>query len=787
MDKPVYSIIVPTFNSLHLTAQCLSALMGNVPDHAEVVAVDLGSTDGTRAYLKEMSGRMSVLGEPVFLDGENGSEASWCRAVNHGLGLARGEYLVVLRNDVVTGPGWLEGLRECMDGTPDLLPDIRKVGLAGAVTDRARHRRQCVDAPGHGFDRDGYAQRHRERFHRTWIPSVMLSDFCLMIRRECYGEVGGLDGSCTPGGFHENDLALRAREKGWHAVIAGDVFVHRLDEVPLNGNTVKKGDDPAGAFAFRDKWRARSAGPRKLVAMYRVKDCADTIRESLDATARFADAIVVLDDGSTDGTDRILREHPAVSCYERQDLPFDERRDRNRIMELAAGLEPDWVISIDGDEVFEMDRRHAERLMHLNDPHIKALGFHWYTFWEPTHTYFRQDGAFGQTNGYRMYRFEPGQSIVLGTPEGLHCGNIPQFPEGSHRFTGIRVRHLGYDTEARRRAKLHFYREVDKDPQEYLAGSPDYSHLVSPTVVLRRYERDHGVALCIITKNEEKVLDSFLSFFEPFVNEICIVDTGSTDRTLEIALHYTDRVGTFPSERLELDRARNQAVAMATQPWILCLDPDEEISFWDMPRLHRLTDDPETLAYSFEVVNYQKEGSPVMTVAMRLFRNDPRIRYSHPVHETIEKSIGDIPNALVTPAPFPIHHYGFLKDDADVQKKLEAYLERNRQYRMDNPDEPMPWYNEALHYLNEGRVNEAVAYLNRALELDPAFPAPYGQLAFIHQENAICLWERLLEVMPGGHPGRAQAEQTLQGLRSLTPQRHYVGETRTRLVRDGKP
>jgi cytochrome c-type biogenesis protein CcmH/NrfG len=118
----------------------------------------------------------------------------------------------------------------------------------------------------------------------------------------------------------------------------------------------------------------------------------------------------------------------------------------------------------------------------------------------------------------------------------------------------------------------------------------------------------------------------------------------------------------------------------------------------------------------------------------------------------------------------------------DVQKKLEAYLVRNREYRRENPDEPLPWYNEALHYLNEGRVGEAVAFLNKALELDPTFPAPYGQLAYIHQENAIYLWERLLKVMPENHPGRRQAEQTLQSLKPLTPQRHLVGETRRRLM-----
>jgi glycosyltransferase involved in cell wall biosynthesis len=753
-----------------------------VPEHTEIIVIDRGSTDGTRSYLAEISERAAPVIKLIFLDTEKDYDEAWCRAVNRGLKEAKGGYLVVVRNDVMVGFGWIEGLRECMEATPDVLSDIKKVGLVSPVTNRVRHKRQSINVHYSEFALDQYVRQHKDRYNRNWMTSAILSDFCLMMHRDCYKEVGDLDETCAPNGFHENDLALRAQEKGWSCIIAGDVFVHRLQPLSLNGASSKREGVHTGAFSFREKWRIRNAGPKCLVAMYRVKNSEDTIQASLDATAKFADHIVVLDDWSTDETSRICKEHPAVSCYEYQEKPFDERRDRNRIMELATRFNPDWVISVDSDEIFEMDRRRAERLMNLNDPHIKALGFHWYTFWEPTHTYFRQDGALGQTNGFRMYKWEPGQSIVLGTPEGLHCGNIPQFPEGAHRFTNIRVRHLGYDTEEKRQAKFRFYQEVDKDPKEFLVGSKDYSHLISPTVVLRMYEKVYGITLCVITKNEERMLDSFLSFFEPFVEEICIVDTGSTDSTLEIARHYTDKIERFRPGRIELDQARNHAIAMAAHPWILCLDPDEEFSFWDMWRLHRLTDDYETLAYSFEVINYQKEGSSVMTTAMRLFRNDHRIYFSYPIHETIEKSISLIPNVIVKSAPFPIHHYGFLKDDMDVQKKLEAYLVRNREYRRENPDEPLPWYNEALHYLNEGRVGEAVAFLNKALELDPTFPAPYGQLAYIHQENAIYLWERLLKVMPENHPGRRQAEQTLQSLKPLTPQRHLVGETRRRLM-----
>jgi glycosyltransferase involved in cell wall biosynthesis len=777
MNPPSYDILLVTENNLHQTVLCLDALLRTLPPNASITILDNGSTDGTRAYLREMSARASPIARVVF----NEARVGWYGAINAGLRETRGCYIVILSNDVRVGPEWLEGLSDCMDRAPALLADIQKVGLVGPVANCARNRHQVVDAHYTAETFDEYARRHQTAHARRWVPALFLSGFCALMRRECYEAVGGFDEHLTAGGYCENDLCLRAQEKGWHAVVAGDVLVHRMRaEECMNGGAGMP-ENRAGALSLLfDKWRARKAGPRRLVAVYRVKNGADTLPQSLAATRRFADAIVVLDDGSTDATAEICKRHEAVSCYEYQTLAFDERRDRNRILELAARFDPDWVISIDADEVFEMERERAQRLMHLSDPHIQALGFHWYTFWDPAHTYFRADGAFGQTNGFRMYRWAPGQSIVLGTPEGLHCGNIPQFAEGAHRFTNVRVRHLGYDSDEKRQAKFRFYREVDGNPQEYLVGSKDYSHLVSPTVTLRKYSKTFGVSLCLITRNEEERLEAFLSFFEPYVDEICIVDTGSTDRTLPIARHYTQKIDCLQPDRLELDQARNRSLALATQPWILALDPDEEIAFWDMSRLQRLVDDLEAHAFSFDVVNYQKEGGPVMTVALRLFRRDGRIFYSNPVHETIEQSLRAIPNAVIKPAGFPIHHYGYLKDDTQIQKKIEAYFQRNQAHRLAHPHEPMPWYNEALHYLNEGQTGLAVQFLNQALELDPGFTAPYGQLAYINQEQAMMFWQSLLQIIPDSHPGRPQAQQALDSLRAITPPRHLVGQARTR-------
>jgi GT2 family glycosyltransferase len=522
----LFSVVLVTRNNLQYTARCMESLRRHSPPETELVLVDNGSTDGTRSYLAEIAERGGHPAKTVFFDQNEG----WCRGVNAGLEIASGTYLVLLNNDVVVTPDWLVGLRACMDHAPEFLPGLRRVGLVGPVSNSVGGPQQVANPPPADLgELDVHAHRHRLAFDHNWGSTFFLSGFCLMIHRECYREVGGLDPLFSPGGFDDNDLLLRAQERGWDAAIAGDVYVHHEGGVTFRTDHPDRSSGLANRSIFHRKWRERRAGKTRLVAAYRVKNGEATLGESLDATARFADAIVVLDDGSTDGTKALCERHAAVTRYERQDLPFDERRDRNRVLSMAEELGADWVIAIDADEVFEMSRAQAVRLMQLADPHVKALGFHWYTFWEPTRSTYRSDGVFGDMAGYRMYKVEPGLRLVGGTEQGLHCGNIPQFPDGATRFTNIRVKHFGYENEELRQNKLAFYRRIDPAPRIEMVGSRQYEHLVSPTVSLRRYEAKSGVSLCLITRNEEERLEGFLASLEPFVDEICVVDNGSRD------------------------------------------------------------------------------------------------------------------------------------------------------------------------------------------------------------------------------------------------------------------
>ena len=85
------------------------------------------------------------------------------------------------------------------------------------------------------------------------------------------------------------------------------------------------------------------------------------------------------------------------------------------------------------------------------------------------------------------------------------------------------------------------------------------------------------LSLCMIVKNEEKLLPGCLESAKDFVDEIIIVDTGSTDKTIEIAKQYNAKIYEHPWEN-NFSKHRNQSISYATSDWILYLDADEELA-----------------------------------------------------------------------------------------------------------------------------------------------------------------------------------------------------------------
>ncbi|GIO10758.1 beta 1,4 glucosyltransferase [Cohnella xylanilytica] len=147
------------------------------------------------------------------------------------------------------------------------------------------------------------------------------------------------------------------------------------------------------------------------------------------------------------------------------------------------------------------------------------------------------------------------------------------------------------------------------------------------------------VSLCMIVKNEEEVLARCLDSVRDLVDEIVIVDTGSTDGTKEIASRYTDRIYDF-EWIYDFAAARNYSFSLATQDYILWLDADDRLRERDRKLFASLKEtlDPavDSVAMEYHLL-LDAEGNPAaMSRRNRLVKRSRGYRWHNPIHEYLE-------------------------------------------------------------------------------------------------------------------------------------------------------
>src|SRR5665213_2192512 len=160
-----------------------------------------------------------------------------------------------------------------------------------------------------------------------------------------------------------------------------------------------------------------------------------------------------------------------------------------------------------------------------------------------------------------------------------------------------------------------------------------------------------GISLCMIVKNEERFLPECLDSLKDLVDEINICDTGSTDRTVEIAHSYGANV-IHREWRNDFAWAKNEALEMATRRWTIVLDADEELAPDSVQLLRSLRTVPAaTTSVYLQIVNHTDDytGRGTLTHNLpRIFPTSPRIRYKNVIHEGLTLDGGEI-DGILTP------------------------------------------------------------------------------------------------------------------------------------------
>ncbi len=179
------------------------------------------------------------------------------------------------------------------------------------------------------------------------------------------------------------------------------------------------------------------------------------------------------------------------------------------------------------------------------------------------------------------------------------------------------------------------------------------------------------ISLCMIVKNEEDVLARCLSSIAEGVDEIVIVDTGSTDGTKEIAARFTDKVYDFAWIR-DFSAARNEAFSKATMDYQMWLDADDVVPPESLEAIKELkrTGDPDVDIYTMRyITSFDAQGNPVLTSTReRLLKREKGYRWQDPVHECIPL-IGNIRYTDIE-----IHHKKIRGND-NPNRNIEIYNE----------------------------------------------------------------------------------------------------------------
>lgn len=232
-----------------------------------------------------------------------------------------------------------------------------------------------------------------------------------------------------------------------------------------------------------------------------------------------------------------------------------------------------------------------------------------------------------------------------------------------------------------------------------------------------RKQKQSQISLCMIVKDEEDFLPGCLESVRGVADEIVVVDTGSADRTVEIAREFGAKVYQYEWND-DFAAARNESLKYATCGWILVLDADERLDAGAEAALKAVAQGKAPKAiYACKIINRHDPTKVTEHVASRFFPNHCGIAYKGVVHERpVPREGCPLPGGSVLRVikDFVVVHEGYREDvmqKRDKHDRNTALLEQ----ALAVEDNPYYRYKLGATLLERGRVHEAIDHLQRAV------------------------------------------------------------------------
>lgn len=226
------SLVIPLYNQLHYTKQCVEAIRRHSTLPYELILVDNASTDGTRDFLRGLEATVIT----------NEKNLGCAKAWNQGVRASCGSVIGILNNDIVVTQGWLEGLLRFMERTKH-----------GIVSPAAREGRLNYDLDAYAVE---YIRSCREAV-RTELYGA-----CFLVNRTVFDRIGLFDEAFAYGGCEDVDFFWRAKADGFSVGTTGSVLIHHFGMVTQDA--IKQSETkayPAENLAhFKKKWNRTVRG-----------------------------------------------------------------------------------------------------------------------------------------------------------------------------------------------------------------------------------------------------------------------------------------------------------------------------------------------------------------------------------------------------------------------------------------------------------------------------------------------------------------------------------------------
>ncbi|NJR67135.1 MAG: tetratricopeptide repeat protein [Leptolyngbyaceae cyanobacterium CRU_2_3] len=236
------------------------------------------------------------------------------------------------------------------------------------------------------------------------------------------------------------------------------------------------------------------------------------------------------------------------------------------------------------------------------------------------------------------------------------------------------------------------------------------------------------LSFCMIVKNEAENLPRCLESVVGQVDELIVLDTGSTDETVAIAQSFNAQVHHFPWNNSFAD-ARNTALEYVTGDWILVLDADEVLVQAVIPTLKQAMQQEQAIVVNLIRQEVGAAQSPYSLVS-RLFRNHPQVRFSRPYHAIVDDSVAELMQQepqwqVVNCADVAILHYGYEPGAIASHNKLEKARITMETFLATHPNDPYVCSKLGALYVQMNDVQKGVVLLQRGLQPKSDAPVRY--------------------------------------------------------------